>query len=101
LKLASGAAATGALAVGVDATVFEPNRPRVVRQQILLRRLPSAFDGFSILQLSDFHYDPDFSARPVATAVRMANDLKPDLVVLTGDFVTSPTFHRQNLIRRS
>jgi predicted MPP superfamily phosphohydrolase len=101
LKFASGAAAAGTLAVGADATIFEPNRPRLVRQQIPLRRLPPAFDGLSILQLSDFHYDPYFSAKPVTAAVRMANDLKPDLIVLTGDFVTSPIFHRQNLIRRS
>lgn len=101
LKFASGAAAVGALAIGVDATIFEPNRPRLVRQQIPLRRLPAAFDGLTIVQLSDFHYDPFFSATPMAAAVRMTNDLKPDLVVLTGDFVTLPVFHRKNLTRRS
>lgn len=101
LKLASGTAAVGTLAIGADATIFEPNRPRLVRQQIPLRRLPAAFDGLTILQLSDFHYDPYFSATPIAAAVRMANELGPDLVVLTGDFVTSPVFHRSNLIQRS
>jgi uncharacterized protein len=101
LKVASRAAAVGALAVGADATLIEPNRPRLVRQEILLRRLPPALDGLTILQLSDFHYDPYFSATPIAAAVRMANDLKPDLVVLTGDFVTSPLVHRQFLMKRA
>jgi len=101
LKLAYGAAAAGTIAVGADATIFEPNRPRLVRQEILLRRLPLVFDGLTILQLSDFHYDAHFSAAPVAAAVRMATDLKPDLVVLTGDFVTSPAFNRPSMIRRS
>ncbi len=101
IKLASGAAAVGALGVGAHATLIEPNRPRLVRQEILLRRLPLAFDGLTILQLSDFHYDSHFSATPIAAAVRMANDLKPDLIVLTGDFVTSPVFHRPFLMRHS
>ncbi len=101
MKIASRAAAVGALAVGADATLIEPNRPRLVRQEILLRRLPPAFDGFTILQLSDFHYDPYFSAVPIAAAVRMANSLKPDLVVLTGDFVSSAIVYRSSLFRRA
>ncbi len=101
LKIASRAAAVGALAVGADATLIEPNRPRLVRQEILLRRLPPAFDGFTILQLSDFHYDPYFSAIPIAAAVRIANSLKPDLVVLTGDFVSSAIIYRSSLLRRA
>jgi uncharacterized protein len=101
LKIASRAAAVGALAVGVDATLIEPNRPRLVRQEILLRRLPPAFDGFTIIQLSDFHYDPYFSAVPIAAAVGIANELKPDLVVLTGDFVSSAIVYRSALFRRA
>jgi uncharacterized protein len=99
LKVASGAAAVGVLGVGADATLIEPNRPRLVRQEILLWRLPPVFDGFTILQLSDFHYDPYFSAKPTAAAVRMANEVKPDLVVLTGDFVSSPALHRSSWVR--
>jgi predicted MPP superfamily phosphohydrolase len=101
LKVASGAATVSALAVTADATFIEPNRPRLLHQEILLRRLPHAFDGFTIVQLSDFHYDPYFSATPIATAVRMTNELKPDLVVLTGDFVSAPAVHRSALIRRA
>ena len=100
LKVATRAAAVGALAVGADATLIEPNRPCLVRQEILLRRLPPAFDGFTIIQLSDFHYDPFFSAVPIADSVRIANALKPDLVVLTGDFVSSAIIYRSRLLRR-
>lgn len=85
------AAAAGALAIGADATVFEPNEPRLVRVDIPLSRLPREFDGFTILQLSDLHFDPYFSIVPIRKAVRMADELKPDLVVLTGDYVTAPT----------
>jgi uncharacterized protein len=84
------AAAAGALAIGTDAAVFEPNQPRLVRVDVPLRRLPREFDGFTIIQLSDFHFDPYFSAIPIRKAVQMANEIKPDLVVLTGDYVTAP-----------
>lgn len=90
LKVASAAAAAGTLAVATDASIFEPNRPRLVRIEIPLSRLPRVFDGFTIVQLSDFHYDPFFSVVPIERGVRMSNDFSPDLVVLTGDVVSVP-----------
>ena len=86
------AAAAGVGAVAVDATFFEPNRPRVVRQEIVLRRWPARLDGFKIALLSDFHYDPYFSEHPLHAAVPLVNNLHPDLIVLTGDFVSLPMF---------
>jgi uncharacterized protein len=98
--LQGGAAVVAAAGVGVfaDALLIEPNRPILSRVDIHLRRLPEAFDGFTIAQLSDFHYDPDFSATPIRIAVEMVNQLRPNLVVLTGDFVTAP-FLAQRLHR--
>lgn len=88
-------AAAGGLAVCADAFFVEPNHPVLNRVDIHLSRLPDAFDGFTIAQLSDFHYDPDFSAKPIQISVEMVNQLHADLVVLTGDFVTTPFFaHR-------
>ena len=84
------AAATSVLAIGADAALFEPNHPVVTRIDIPLLRLPREFDGFTIAQLSDFHYDPYFSVIPIRKAVFLANTLNPDLVVLTGDFVSAP-----------
>lgn len=57
-------------------------------QRIRLRRLPKAFDGFRILQLSDIHISAFMSAEEIRKYVAIANRLKPDLVVITGDFVT-------------
>jgi predicted MPP superfamily phosphohydrolase len=89
LKL-SAAIAAGTGLVAADATVFEPDFPRLVKLEIPLSRLLPAWDGFRIAQLSDFHYDPHFSAIAIRKAVAMVNALKVDLVVLTGDFVTVP-----------
>ena len=83
-------AAVSGLGVSADALLIEPNHPVLNRVDIHLRRLPDVFDGFTIAQLSDFHYDPEFSAKPIRVAVEMVNQLRPNLVVPTGDFVTEP-----------
>jgi uncharacterized protein len=95
LQVAAGVAATGALALGEDTIILEPNRPTLVAMEIALARLPAAFDGFTIAHLSDFHYDEHFSAVPIRAAIDIVNSLSPDFVVLTGDFVTVPLFHRR------
>ncbi|MGA8153243.1 MAG: metallophosphoesterase [Terriglobales bacterium] len=86
--ITAGVIAAGTFALGEDTVVREPNHPRLVTVEMPLPRLPAAFDGFRIAQLSDFHYDEIFSVVPIRAAVEMVNQLHPDLVVLTGDFVT-------------
>ncbi len=56
--------------------------------RVKLRRLPKAFQGFRIVQLSDLHISAFMSAEEIRRYVAIANRLKPDLVALTGDFVT-------------
>jgi len=91
LGLAAGAAGA---AVAVDSIVLEPNEPKIVRKEIALRRWPVRLEGFTIALLSDFHYDPFFSIHPLKAAIGMVNDLRPDLVVLTGDFVSLPLIRK-------
>jgi len=57
-------------------------------RRIRLGRLPKAFEGFRIVQLSDLHISPFMSAEEISRYVAIANQLKGDLVVLTGDFLT-------------
>lgn len=79
-------------ALGADSVLIEPNRPHLVRQEISLRRWPSQLDGFKIALLTDFHYDPVFSVHPIKSAVEVVSTLHPDLIALTGDFVSVPWF---------
>jgi len=60
---------------------------KLFENEVYLQRLPEAFDGYRILQLTDLHADlhPDFPAA-VRRAVLSVNC---DLVVVTGDFRTS------------
>jgi len=69
---------------------FERTHVVVRRVDVPLERLPDAFDGFTIAQLSDLHYHPLFSANVIRKAVELVEGLAPDLVALTGDFVTVP-----------
>ena len=75
-------------ALTIDGAVFELNRPQLVRVEMALRRWPARMDGFTIALLSDFHYDPHFSIHPMKAAIGMVNTLRPDLIALTGDFVS-------------
>jgi len=85
-------AAAGIVALAADSILIAPNRPEVVHQDIALRRWPARLEGFTIALLSDFHYDPYFSVHPLKAAIGMVRDLHPDLIALTGDFVSVPWF---------
>lgn len=87
--MSAAGAALGALAVAGDGTLYEANWPRLVSIEVRLPRLPESWDGFRIAQLSDFHYDDYFSVVPLRRAIGIVNGLQPDLIALTGDFVTA------------
>lgn len=66
----------------------EPYRLTIEHQQIHLRRLPQALDGFRIVQLSDIHHSPFTSREQIRRAVETANNLQPDMIALTGDYIS-------------
>ncbi|MGD1942772.1 MAG: metallophosphoesterase [Leptolyngbyaceae cyanobacterium] len=59
------------------------------RVAVTIEHLPLALHGTTLVQLSDFHFD-GYSLSPdlLATASAQCNILAPDLIVLTGDFIT-------------
>ena len=60
----------------------------LTEHRIILRGLPEPFRGFRIVQLSDIHHGLYLPLQALIDAVEMTNRLQPDLVALTGDFVT-------------
>jgi len=66
----------------------ERHWPRVVRVTISPDGLPPALDGYTICQLSDLHRGLLVSEDFIRKAVGVANSLRPDLTVVTGDFVS-------------
>src|SRR6266545_3766264 len=77
-----------ALAHAARIALTEPFMLSIERQEIFLRRLPKRLDGLRIVHLSDFHYGPLVNPDHLKRAVRAANDLRPDLIALTGDYIS-------------
>ncbi len=94
------ACAVGAAGLACSTTAYaalvEPEETDVERVPINLARLPEAFGGLKIAQLSDLHYGPFTGAREIGAAADQVNALSPDLIVITGDFITSPTLERRD-----
>jgi hypothetical protein len=79
------ASAGGAFGYG---NLLERHWIQVIRRDVFLPNLPEEMDGFKIAQLSDLHLEPWTTAEDIADAVKLTNSLLPDLIVITGDFVT-------------
>jgi uncharacterized protein len=67
---------------------IEPSWIEIRAVSMPLPHLAPEFSGYRMVQLSDIHADRWMTADRLAKIVRQVNQLKPDLVVLTGDFVT-------------
>ncbi len=75
--------------------IDEANSLSLERVTVELDRLPKKLDGFKIIHLSDIHHSPFTSFEHIARTVKIANRLKPDMFVLTGDYVShEPEFIR-------
>ena len=61
--------------------------PSVKRVEIAYRDLPSAFDGYRIVQLSDLHCSTAARRWRIERIVERVNALNADLIAITGDFV--------------
>jgi predicted MPP superfamily phosphohydrolase len=71
-----------------DARWSSGERFAVSEERIWLDALPEAFSGMRVVQISDIHHGLFLPEKWLAQAVQQANRLRPDIVVLTGDFVT-------------
>lgn len=65
----------------------EADQPVVSSVQIPIKNLAPALEGFTVVLLSDFHLYPYTQLALVQRAIALANSLKPNLIVLTGDYV--------------
>jgi uncharacterized protein len=84
--LLGSAFAAGGLAL--YASEFARHEISIVSQTIRIDNLPDAFHNFRIVQISDIHYDEYTEPFFVRRVIRHINALAPDMVVLTGDFIS-------------
>lgn len=79
-----------AMVAGADALFVEPKNLVAERIDIKLNRLPPEFHDFRIAQISDIHFGPYMGEAGVERAVHLAESFQPNLLILTGDFVSHP-----------
>ncbi len=81
--------AFGAFLVALGVSGFGVKRyyekARVKRVNIALVGLPEIFKGFRIVQISDLHIGQLMTAPKLKEIVDQVNELKPDLIAITGD----------------
>lgn len=58
---------------------------------IYSKRLPLQFKNFRIVQFSDTHLGFNYTLKDLEKLIIRINDLKPDLIVFTGDLIDDPT----------
>ncbi len=67
--------------------VWEKGWIQSTRTEIAIAGLSPALAGLTICQITDIHHGPFIAIEYVKRIVELANDLKPDLIVLTGDHI--------------
>jgi predicted MPP superfamily phosphohydrolase len=77
-------ASLGLLAYG---TYYENKTPEISRLTLSYRGLHPDLSGFRLVHITDIHAGPLISYETISGIVSRANALKPDLIVLTGDYV--------------
>lgn len=87
LLLAVGVAAAAAVAVAVDAFLIEPAWVQVTHHDLALPGLPPPWHGARVVHLTDLHYGNPRSRSLFEWMIRKVNEMAPDLVVITGDYV--------------
>ncbi|MBF2016379.1 MAG: metallophosphoesterase [Rivularia sp. T60_A2020_040] len=68
---------------------------------VKIQDLPASLQGIRIVQMTDFHYDGlRLSEKMLEKAIIACNKAQPDLVVLTGDYVTDDPSPINQLVLR-
>ena len=86
-RVLGGGAAVGAGVVGALALRRALARVEVKEIAVELPRLPAQHHGTTIVQLTDLHVGPTIGRAFVEDIVRRTNELRPDVIAITGDLV--------------
>lgn len=84
LMVAAGAAAVA----GAYTWLVEPHWVEFVRRRLPIRGLPRDLEGRTLVQLSDIHIGPRVDDRFLRRTFEDVAACRPDIVVITGDFVS-------------
>jgi hypothetical protein len=89
LRVATGLTLAAPFATAAAGALLERTRIETTDLRLRLPGLPSELEGLKLLQLSDIHLSPYLSVETLAYVIGLSNELKPDIVFLTGDLITT------------
>lgn len=102
LKRLSLLPAAGVLGAGGSygyGTLLERHQLKVEQHHVPLALGEKAPVAFRAVMLTDLHFDPLYEEDFLAECVRRVNALQPDLVLMTGDYITSTTKRVEDFAR--
>ena len=67
---------------------FNPGDFEIVKIEVNIPSLPPQFEGYRIVHISDIHYGQWISQERLIGVVGLINQQEPDIVAITGDFVS-------------
>jgi uncharacterized protein len=83
-----GSTAAAAAGFALYSSEFARHEISVLTRTISIDKLPDAFHNFRIVQISDIHFDEYTEPSFVRRVIGHVNSLTPDLVLLTGDYIS-------------
>lgn len=75
----------------VSGMFFWVNDYKLSKVELPVKNLPEAFDGYKVIQISDFHLGGFLNDKPVKEILKIVNEQHPDLILFTGDMVSFTT----------
>jgi predicted MPP superfamily phosphohydrolase len=81
----------GLLALTGTKGFYNSRNLELVKLKVSLKHLPHAFDGLKVGQISDIHAGPLVPQNLIREGVDIIIANQPDMIVLTGDFVSGAT----------
>jgi predicted MPP superfamily phosphohydrolase len=83
-----GGASAVAVGIGTYSATYARHEFEISHRNLPIRDLPDAFLNYKIVQISDIHLEEYTEAYFLERIVGQVNALNPDLVLITGDFVS-------------
>lgn len=85
--------------IGIWPRFIEPKLISTTKINLPLPALSNSLEGIKILQLSDLHWHEQYSLHFSQKLIRKINNLHPDLIVFTGDFLTHACLENAESLR--
>src|SRR6267143_275545 len=82
------AAGCGTLAIGLYTWRVEPHWLEFTHPVLPIRGLPQELEGRTLAQISDLHIGPKVDDDYIIESLRRVEEIVPDFVVFTGDWIT-------------